>query len=160
MREFIDITIFLVMHSMNDKIRIACKNFFVDRMEKTIFMSLENVGKCDDVIWRFERKTQDVYYPFMDRLHTVVDIQRIPYDKKTVDNRKPINDLSIFQQLTLTQAINDKLYTFDEAILRLKLNFITSPKFNNEKNLPDDLEQWYQSSLKLRIENVERLNEK
>ena len=96
MKEFIDSTIFMGMHSVDEKIRIACKNFFIDHLKKTIFMSLESVGKCDDIVWHFDRETQDIYYPFMDRLHTVMDIQRIPYDKSDLDNRKSGDDLSLF----------------------------------------------------------------
>lgn len=159
MKEFIDATIFMGMHSADEKIRMACKNFFIERLDHTLFMSLENVGKCDDIVWQFDRETQDTYYPFMDRLHTVMDIQRIPYDQNSIDKRKPIGNLSIFQQLTLAQASDEKLYTVDESLLKLRLDFITSPKLNEEKNFPEDLEKWYQASLKLRVENIERLNQ-
>jgi len=160
MKEFIDATIFMGMHSLDEKIRIACKIFFIERLEKTIFMSLENVGKCDDVVWGFDRITQDDYYPFMDRLHTVMDIQRIPYNQNTLERRKPFHNLSVFQQLTLAQANDEKLYTFDNHLLKLELNFIAIPEIDDEKEFPKELEQYYQKSLKLRIKNIERLNEK
>ena len=51
MKEYIDASVFLGMHSPNEAIRIACKNFFVRRLNRSIVMSLEQVGKCDDVIW-------------------------------------------------------------------------------------------------------------
>ena len=84
MKEFIDATIFLGMHSMDEKIRIACKNFFAGRIKNIIWMPLEEVGRCDDVIWRFPRKAQDAYYPFMDNLHSIMKIKRIEYDEEDV----------------------------------------------------------------------------
>lgn len=152
MKEYIDATVFMGMHSADEKIRIACKNFFVERMQKTIWMSLENVGKCDDIVWHFDRETQDAYYPFMDRLHTVMDIQRIPYDAKTVDGRMAYNNLDTFQQLTLAQAQDGKLFTFDAALFGLNLDTMSSPNITDEeKKFPGDLEKFYQESLKLRV---------
>ncbi|MBM3911059.1 MAG: hypothetical protein FJ356_05365 [Thaumarchaeota archaeon] len=160
MKEFIDATIFMGMHSSDEKVRIACKNFFIERMKKTVFMSLENVGKCDDVVWQFDRETQDVYYPFMDRLHTVMDIQRIPYDEKTLQTRKTVSELNPFQQLTLTQSQNGKLFTFDKALLNLKISNAVSPETpDEEKEFPDDLEKFYQESLKLSVTEIEHLNQ-
>lgn len=159
MKEFIDFTIFMGMHSSDEKIRIASKNFFVERIKKTVFMSLENVGQCDDIVWQSDRNTQDVYYPFMDRLHTIMNIQRIPYDEETLEKRKQNNELSVFQQLTLAQSKVGKLYTFDETLLNLKLDFVKSPQTaEEEKKLPDDLEQFYQESLKLRVTDTKYTN--
>lgn len=160
MKEFIDATIFMGMHSSDEKIRIACKIFFIGRIKKTVFMSLETVGKCDDVVWQFDRETQDAYYPFMDRLHTIMDIQRIPYDEKSLQARKANPQLNTFQQLTLAQTHNGKLYTFDTALLDLKLNNVVSPKIpEEEKEFPDDLEKFYQGSLILRVAEIENLNQ-
>ena len=160
MKEFIDATIFMGMHSSDEKIRIACKNFFVERTKKTVFMSLENVGKCDDVIWKFDREAQDAYFPFMDRIHTIMDIQRIPYDEQTLEKRKRNDKLSIFQQLSLSQSEKGKLFTLDEVLLNLKLDFLTSPQINNEeKNFFGELETSYQESLILRVADIEHLNQ-
>lgn len=159
MKEFIDATVFLGMHSTEEKIRVACKNFFIKRLHETLFMSLENVGKCDDVIWQFDRETQDAYYPFMDRLHTIMDFQRIAYDQKCLDERVRTEPLSLFQQLTLAQALNDKLYTFDKMILELKLEFTTTPPSREERFFPEELESFYNTSLKLRIQGIENLHQ-
>lgn len=158
MNEFIDATIFMGMHSSDEKIRIACKNFFIARMKKTIFMSLENVGKCDDVVWQFDRETQDAYYPFMDRLHTVMDIQRIPYDEKSLEARKANLKLNTFQQLTLAQAQSGKLFTLDEALLNENMDFAQAPKNSSEEHkFPMDLEKAYEASLALRIGDIQNL---
>lgn len=154
MMEFIDATVFLGMHSTNEEQRVACKNFFVERTEKTIFMSYENIGKCDDIVWSFDRETQDAYYPFMDRLHTAMDIHRIPYDERTLECRTSVDDLSLFRQLTLalSQAHGGVIWTCDRELLRRKRDDVASPPISKtEKDFPGDLEKRYRESLKLRV---------
>lgn len=73
---FISAEVFLGMHSKNEKVRITCKNFFVERMHEKIFITFEEVGKCDHVIWSLPRKIQSAYYPFMDELHSRPIMQR------------------------------------------------------------------------------------
>jgi len=122
-------------------------------------MSLENVGKCDDIVWQFDRETQDAYYPFMDRLHTVMDIQRIPYDKETINKRQEYHKLSLFQQLTIAHAQDGILFTFDKVLLDLNFKNVKNPPlFDEEKFFPKDLEKWYQASLKLRVNHIESIN--
>ena len=117
-------------------------------------MSLENVGKCDDVVWQFDRNTQDNYYPFMDRLHTVMNIKRIPYDDKSIQNSTKIKrgNLSTKQKLTLAMASNGILYTFDKKLLSMGLKFVRQPDIlEQELKFPKSLETWYNKSLKLRV---------
>jgi hypothetical protein len=147
MKKFIDATVFMGMHSLDEDIRVACKNFFVRHLEKTLFMSLENVGKCDDIVWKVPHKVQDEYYPFMDRLHTLMDIQRLPYDQETLERMDIRPELSTFQQLTLSLSSSGVLYTFDNDLLGLELNFVASPEKNKKEALfPVDLEKYYQKS--------------
>jgi acetate kinase len=155
MKEFIDSSVFMGMHSKNEKERIACKNFFINRISKTVWMSLEQVGKCDDIIWsNFSSKIQESYYPFMDRLHTIMEIKRIPFDKKTVDSLSNINDSGLSQEEKFIVAVviaqNAKLYTFNKKLLNLEKNFIKAPDSGNEEKF-SDLEEAYQESLKLRV---------
>ncbi len=153
MKQFIDATIFMGMHSKDEKLRIACKNFFIKNLEQVVYMSLENVGKCDDIVWQFDSETQDLYYPFMDKLHTVMDIQRLEYNQTDLDSRRDNSGLSTYQQLTVAQAINQKLLTFDKALLSLNSSYILSPKItDNEKTFPEDLEKLYIDSLALRVD--------
>ncbi|MDO8598759.1 MAG: DUF6190 family protein [bacterium] len=157
MKEFIDATVFMGMHSTDEERRVACKNFFVERMEKTIFMSYENVGKCDDIVWSFDRETQDAYYPFMDRLHTAMDVQRIPYDERTLERRASLSDLSVLQQLTLalSRAHAGRLRTFDGDLLRRDLDDVSAPHGSKiEKEFSSDLEKWYRESLQLRVDGT------
>ena len=54
-RVFIDASAFLGMHSEDEKVRRQSANFFITHFNSTVYMSLEQVGYCDDVIWRFPR---------------------------------------------------------------------------------------------------------
>ena len=157
MKEFIDATVFLGMHSKNESVRIACKNFFIQRFKKPIFMSLENVGFCDDVVWQYDSSVQNAYYPFLDLIHTIVNIKRISYDKKDFDilRYKTIpSNLNFSQKLTLSMVLSRKgtLFTFDKDLLKLNLKTIrTPPKQNKELVFPDPIEKIYQKSLLFRI---------
>jgi len=155
MKEFIDSSVFMGMHSKNEKERIACKNFFINRISKSIWMSLEQVGKCDDIIWsNFSNKIQESYYPFMDRLHTIMEIRRIPFDQKTIDSLSKFNDSGLSQEekliVAITIAQNGVLYTFNKKLLNMDKDFIKAPESGKEAKF-SDLEEAYQESLKLRI---------
>ena len=56
-----------------------------ERLNRKIVMSLEQVGRCDDIIWGYPRELQDAYYPFMDRLHTEMRIHRIPFGEQDLE---------------------------------------------------------------------------
>jgi hypothetical protein len=155
MKEFIDASVFMGLHSRDEQIRIVCKNFFIERMNKKLFMSFEHVGKCDDMVWQFDRRTQDAYYPFMDRLHTVMDIQRMPYDMEDINmycNDFATSTLSTLQKLTCSMVLAKKgvLYTLDKELLDLKHDsFQELESVTKEAIFPGDLEEWYQKSLVL-----------
>ncbi|HLD56728.1 MAG TPA: DUF6190 family protein [archaeon] len=157
MKDFVDHSVFLGMHSKDEKTRIACKNFFVSRLKnkKKIWMSFEQVGKCDDMIWSLPRKKQDAYYPFMDNLHTVMKIDRIPYSKSDIDitlNKKDLEYIDFLQRLTVGMAISRKgvLYTTNQTLLSRK-SPVTKPVLSSELYFPKNLEKLYQKSLELRV---------
>ena len=70
----IDSKFLLSLHSSNEKKRISVKNFLVEKIRKNkkLYMSFEDVGKCDDHIWKFHKskRKQDNYWPFIDLLQT------------------------------------------------------------------------------------------
>lgn len=141
------------MHSMDEKIRIACKNFFAGRIKNIIWMPLEEVGRCDDVIWRFPRKAQDAYYPFMDNLHSIMKIKRIEYDEEDVKAAGKISgNLPMSKKLVIGMVKNRKgiLYTFDKKILNMKFPNLKMPEFSDELDF-QKIEKLYKQSLKLRI---------
>jgi len=151
---FIDATTFLAMHSSDETKRIAAKNFFIENYTNTLYMTFEDVGMCDDIIWQYDRTAQDLYYPFMDRLHTVIHIKRIPYASKIMGDLKLLAELNLQDNLLLSMVTiqRGKLYTFNSKLLNLRTAKITTPeKSNFERVFPTDLEQYYQTSLALRI---------
>lgn len=154
MKEFIDATIFMGMHHENDNVRISCKNFFVTRYKKTIYISLENVGRCDDVVWKFSRKQQDAYFPFMDELYTLMDIRRVPYQKKDIEKMKINYGLPLLETLTLSQSSGGNLFTINKKILNKNLKNIFLPeKAETEFKFPASLEKLYRESLILRLKS-------
>ncbi|MFB7513652.1 DUF6190 family protein [Streptomyces sp. NPDC056144] len=158
---FIDAALFLGMHSADEAVRIAAKAFFVQRLDGRVVMSLEQVGRCDDVIWGYSRELQDVYYPFMDVLHTVMDISREPYDPADVrlaldDSAVPAH-LPFTDRLVLGQVINRKglLHTPGPraaAFGGLPVQGVPArPAGEPEPSFPEPLERLYTASLALRL---------
>jgi len=154
MKEFVDASVFLGMHSKDERIRVACKNFFVGRLNDQIGMSLEQVGKCDDVIWQYSREQQDTYYPFMDHLHTVMNIQRVSYTEKDIQEavaNPQLQDLAISDRLTIGMALARKAKLYSVNLHLVGGDFVRVPQAGEELAFPEELERLYQQSLMVRI---------
>jgi predicted nucleic acid-binding protein len=154
MNTFIDATVFLAMHSADESIRIAAKNFFVEHFDKPLSMTLEDVGKCDDVIWQYGREEQDLYYPFMDRLHTVMNIQRVPYTLEAIEWMRADDQLSVQQRLLLSMAAQKKanVVTADSHFAQYggrSVELLAAA--TTEKQFSKELERCYQESLALQL---------
>lgn len=154
--ELIDSSVFLGMHSVNEEIRISCKNYFVERLQTTIGMSLEHIGGCDNIIWLYPRELQDAYYPFMDTLHTIMNMNRLPYkenDIKLVLADLELQVLPMYDRLLIALAQNRNLvvYTVNKHLVNANYLPVRYLEFKSEKNFPNFLEDLYQTSLKLRI---------
>lgn len=154
---FIDAALFLGMHSRCEAIRRACKNFVVLHLARPVFMSLEHVGWCDEVVWGYSRELQDLYYPFMDRLHTEMDIHRIPYEEQDLHRalKAPIlKGLELFDRLLLAQILNQNglLYTVNPCLLTTPgLPVVGVGGATQELPFPETLDKSYEVSLALRI---------
>ncbi|MYV94277.1 DUF6190 family protein [Streptomyces sp. SID1034] len=156
--EYADAALFLGMNSAADEVRRACKAFFVTRCAGRLVMSLEQVGRCDDVIWGYSRELQDAYYPFMDHLHTVMDIERVGYDEADVrrgtDAATP-RHLPMHERLLLGMVHNREglLRTVSERLLgHVELPVrAPDPVIGPEPSFPEPLEALYRDSLALRI---------
>lgn len=153
--QFIHSSLFLGMHSTNEKTRVSCKNYFVDRLSAKVTMSFEHIGGCDHIIWLYPRDVQDAYYPFMDNLHTIMDMNRLSYSKDVVrlaleDSQK---NLSMYDKLlvALAKSQKGKIYTVNKELLNQKSVPVCSPDFSDEKSFPNSLESLYQTSLQLKI---------
>ncbi|MEU2240975.1 DUF6190 family protein [Streptomyces sp. NPDC018338] len=159
--DFIDASLFLGMHSADEGLRIAAKAFFVRRLEGRVVMSLEQVGRCDDVIWGYSRELQDLYYPFMDHLHTVMDISREGYDQADVRLALSESDtpqqLPFIDRMLIGQVINRKglLHTAgtrSAAFEGLPVRAVPAwPAGEPEPSFPEPLERLYLTSLALRL---------
>jgi len=154
MNEYIDASVFLGMHSKDEQTRVACKNYFVERLDDKVGMSLEQVGKCDDVIWQYSREAQDAYYPFMDNLHTVMAIERTPYTERDIQEamgNPELQDLDISDRLTAGVALarGATLYSVNPNLA--ERDSVSQPQAGEELTFSEELEKLYQQSLEVRI---------
>ena len=177
MIEFIDASVFLGMHSKDEQVRVTCKNYFVHRLNEEIGMSLEQVGKCDDIIWQLPRERQDAYYPFMDNLHSMMKIDRTPYnegDVKEATFNQRLYGLDFSDRLTIGMVLARRgvLYTVNPQLVSFKpsmpldrlgrevavdtkwfdiSDLVRSIQEGKELTFPTELERLYQQSLAVRI---------
>jgi hypothetical protein len=158
---FVDAALFMGMNCRDEDVRVACKNVFVDRLSRGVAMSLEQVGRCDDLVWRYPRAVQDAYYPFMDNLQSCLPFQRIPYDeadmRAALDGRTP-GDLPMHERLLLAMVCNRRgtLYTVSPRLGARAGLPVRTPGATAEAEFPGELERLYRESLELRVE-VEQL---
>jgi hypothetical protein len=155
-KEFIDSSLFLGMHSAVEATRRACKGFFVERLQGSVTMSLEHVGRCDDVVWRHGRQVQDAYYPFMDNLHTDMRIVRRGYqeeDLRLALSSARLEGLQLYDRLLLAMVINQggTLYSVSQRLVERTDLPVRPPPSSPEEAFPGELERLYQTSLRLRV---------
>jgi|SRR3989338_1530380 len=154
MREYLDASVFLGVHSKEERIRVVCKNYFVKRLNDKVGMSLEQVGKCDDAIWKLSREQQDAYYPFMDHLHTIMDIQRVPYTVRDIQEavaNPQLQELEISDRLTLGMALARRTQLYSVNPRLAGRDSVCVPQAGDELTFPEELERLYQQSLEVRI---------
>ena len=162
-REYLDHRVFLGLNAASEPVRRRCKALVAARMRSTpyavLFMTFDQVGRCDDVIWRFSRRLQDAYYPFMDALHSHRCLQREGYQDSTLqlaaaDGR--LRALPAADRLLVARALERQgtVYTLDAGLLaRPELPVRPPPAADAEVAFPDWLESLYRQSLELRIED-------
>ncbi|WP_405486354.1 DUF6190 family protein [Streptomyces sp. NBC_00096] len=156
--EYGDAALFLGMNSADEDVRRACKAFFVDRLDGRLVMSLEQVGRCDDIIWGYSRELQDAYYPFMDNLHTVMDIRRLGYDEADI---RRAGDPDLPRTLPMHERLLLGMVLVRRGLLRTASPRLTATTGfalpvaaaddGPEARFPEPLEQLYQQSLALRV---------
>lgn len=158
-KPFLDAALFMGMHSRDDAVRRGCKRFFTERMPGgRVLMSLEHVGRCDDLVWRYPRQIQDDYYPFMDNLHTDMAIERVAYDEEDLRlalRMGSLADLPLHERLLMAMAIRrDTVVATASPRLRRRRDLPVHPIESAEREpaFPAHLEQLYARSLALRID--------
>lgn len=157
---FVDATVFLGMHSTDSSLQRACKWFFAQRLAGQVFISLEQVGYCDDIVWHFPRKIQDDYYPFMDHLHTDMNLIRIGYSAEDVSSAQQsayLGGLPMAERLLLGMVLNrgGTLYSLNPGLLDrrdLPVRPPAMPPGSVDITFPPALEQLYQASLTLCVD--------
>jgi len=151
---YIDSSVFMGLHAKDEEKRLAAKKFFVTHFGRTLYMNLEEVGMCDDIVWGYTREEQDSYYPFMDNLHTIMRIARVPYTAEIIGCYEVKEGFSTRESLLLATVTgtNSSLVTFNENLLQTKQAHIISPESaTDELSFGADLEKMYQHSLALRV---------
>jgi hypothetical protein len=105
----IDASVFMGMHARDETTRVACVSFMAERFEAGVAMSWEQVGRCDDIVWGYDRDVQDAYYPFMDVLHSTMPFTRRPYDVCDLElalRDRRLAGLPLHEALTVAMAAN------------------------------------------------------
>jgi hypothetical protein len=150
----IDATVFMGMHHSDPDVREKSLGFFSAFYSHPISMSFGQIGICDAIIWKRSRHLQDVYYPFMDVLHTNMKIQRQGYCNKVLRRACLESDwahLSVERKLLAAQVVEHQcpFFTHDNALrnlsalkpfLRTFPSSVVIPKF------PEKLQVLYEQS--------------
>ncbi|KQX48122.1 hypothetical protein ASE09_13785 [Streptomyces sp. Root66D1] len=152
------------MHSEDDAVRVGAKAFFAGRLAAgdagRVVMSWEQVGRCDDLVWAYERGVQDEYYPFMDVLHTDLAIDRVPYEEDDVRRAfgtPALEGLPAHERLLLAQVIGrgGVLHTASPRLLKAADGLPVVPVGTGaEPSFPAYLEDLYQRSLVLKVDSA------
>jgi hypothetical protein len=158
---YVDAALFMGMNSTDEATRIACKSFFAARLNDRVVMSLEQVGRCDDIVWRFPREVQDAYYPFMDNLHTDMSIERRGYDlgdvRRGLEDSADSGSLPTHERLLLGMVVNrgGVLHSASSRLLGRPGLPVLAPENGTEQAFPEPLERLYRASLALRVPTTE-----
>jgi hypothetical protein len=155
-KEFFDASVFLGMHSADDEVRKACKDFFASRFRGVALTSLDQVGKCDDVIWRYPRHLQDAYYPFMDRLHSEMRIVREPFSEAELKRSfadPRLQGLPVGARLLLAKVIEAGgcLFSIQPYLTGRSDLPVCNPEIGSEADFPASVAGLYHTSLRLRL---------
>jgi hypothetical protein len=152
----VDSSAVLGMHSVDEVVRVSCKAFFAQRVREEVWMSLEHVGWCDDVVWRYPRVEQDAYYPFMDALHSEMPIRRVGYEKRDVVTAltdPALRDVPMRERLLIGMVLcrSAVLHTVNPRLCHRRDLPVVEVPVVGEKQFPEHLERLYQVSLALRL---------
>lgn len=152
---YIDATFFLGMHDGDEGRRRRSLSYFAGNPSARPRMNFEQIGICDAIIWTRSRQVQDLYYPFMDRLHTDMAIVRGGYSYDEIQaalGRSDLTGLAPEQAFLVGQVLwNDaKLATHDPVLLGLEC--LRGRHWHARQNggpasFPRELQALYEASL-------------
>lgn len=155
----IDATVFMGMHHSDPQVRAKSLGFFSAFYSRQVSMSFGQIGICDAIIWKKSRHLQDVYYPFMDVLHTDMNIQRQGYCNKVLKLACLEPDwahLSVEKKLLAAHVLEYQrpLFTHDDSLRELSLlkPFLKAfPASVSSPVFPEKLQGLYEQSLEMSI---------
>lgn len=161
---YVDASLFMGMHSIDDSVRAACTSFFAEHLTSPLVMTYEEVGRCDDVVWSFSREEQDAYYPFMDVLHSLLPVRRRPYttDDFTALTRLPSRTAGLTSRermlLAAVTATGGRLVTVNPRLVPLAADGFPVAKpdpATGPGRFTEQLTELYATSLALKVNHAE-----
>ncbi|WP_116830580.1 DUF6190 family protein [Pseudomonas syringae] len=157
----IDATVFMGMHHADPGVRDKSLEFFSRFYESSVQMNFAQIGICDAIIWKKGRALQDVYYPFMDVLHTDMAIQREGYSEQVLQRAAGetlFRGLPADKKLLAAQVLEQEIpfYTHDPELLRLQVLQPFLQPFEStirRQTFPKMLQRLYDQSCAMVISN-------
>ncbi len=152
---FIDATAFLGMHHRDEMTRNTSLSFFQSHFTSDcVRMNYEQIGICDAVIWQQSRQSQDIYYPFMDLLHTEMKIHRVGYTFSEVKwgvDQPALCNLLPEQALLVAQVVlqGGLLMTHDPILRQLPVlasRLLDADHSDVPSSFPPELQALYEAS--------------
>jgi hypothetical protein len=151
---FIDASVFMGMHHRDELIRRRSLGFFRSMFADQVRMNFEQVGICDAVIWRESREVQDLYYPFMDRLHSEMQIVREGYSSRELGlavSHRELQGLKPEQALLAAQVLGREAVLVSHDPVLCGLPCLRSRLWDFEAarapaGFPPELEALYETS--------------
>ena len=150
----IDASVFLGMHSDDDIVRVKCKNFFIANSDKTLLMSLEQVGIVDDVIWNYSHKIQASYYPFLDYVQTEWSFKRLRYEAADFYSSKKIESKVLLSDkllMAMAKRYNAPLASLKKHMQKGSTELLKDSKQQENCFKNKNLEKMYIDSLVVKI---------
>ncbi|MFJ2688298.1 DUF6190 family protein [Pseudomonas sp. NPDC087342] len=162
----IDATVFMGMHHSEPLLRAKSLGFFNSFSERQVLMSFGQIGICDAIIWKKSRHLQDVYYPFMDVLHTEMDIQRQGYCNEVLRRACLESDwghLNVEKKLLAAHVLEHRrpLFTHDQQLLEMTVlqPFLQAfPLWVSGPAFPQSLQTLFEQSGEMLINQEDFLN--
>lgn len=156
----IDATVFMGMHHSDPQVRARSLGFFNRYYQHQVLMNFDQIGICDAIIWKKSRHLQDVYYPFMDVLHTEMDIQRQGYSNAVLKRASEASGwmhLSVEKRLLAAQVVEYRqpLFTHDKELhelTALKPFLQDFPQPISGSAFPQNLQNLFEQSREMLIE--------
>ncbi|UFH51140.1 DUF6190 family protein [Pseudomonas sp. KNUC1026] len=156
----IDASWFMGMHHQQPELRARSLAFFTGHYLRQAWMSFSQIGICDAIIWKKPRELQDLYYPFMDVLHSQMRIQRAGYSDAVV--LRAASDEALAALPTEKRLLAAHVLECQAPFFTHDLDFLACPALQPwlaqpntglaPGHFPEGLQRLYEASLALSIQ--------